>query len=80
MKIEDLVGQFCRRPTGYRVFVDTVAPSDGPLPDSAFGHYIDGPDKGSRTRCFVRSLQPLGREVPIVDDWPASTRGINTTS
>jgi len=68
MKNEDLIGQYCRWPNGYRVFVIQIANSEGVLPARAIGHYIDGPDKGCFTYCYTHLVQPLGREVPVNPD------------
>ena len=61
--IQSLVGQFCRKPDGQKVFIEGVHPGDGDSAPWAVGHYIEGPKKGTRTRCFVSLLRPLGYEM-----------------
>ena len=61
---DGLVGQFCRRSDGERVFVETIVAAEGGMPERAIFRYIEGPKTGERGSCFTSSLEPLGHEIP----------------
>jgi hypothetical protein len=64
MKTEDLVGTFCRVPRSpHRVLIRQILPAEGAVPERIFGEYIEGPDQGLPTQCYVHWIVPL--EVPI---------------
>jgi hypothetical protein len=60
-----LVGQFCRRSDGERVFVEDLIAVEAGMPERAMIRYIEGPKVGVRGACPVTSLEPLGFEIPV---------------
>jgi hypothetical protein len=65
-----LVGQFCRRSDGERVFVESLVAAEGGMPERAIFRYIEGQKEGDRGSCFVSSLEPLGYEIPRDENLP----------
>ena len=60
---EDLKGQYCRKPDGERVWVESILPAEGHLPERAIFIYFEGPKKGERGRGPTADLEPLGFEI-----------------
>jgi hypothetical protein len=60
---EELVDQFCRKPNGERVIVESILPAQGDRPERAVFRYIEGPKEGERGIGTAADLEPLGLEI-----------------